>query len=370
MPSRPCSPSCGQSWRGNSLDRSISSASGAMALRAKRRTCQRISCSVSSSPRSKSQSSRPLIALALISLHCSTVRLSDNYWGNTSRPMWQSPGANRVTPRCGGFADMTAIESRLAASDAAGANARAMRALVSDLRARVAGVMLGGGEAARARHVSRGKLLPRERIRQLTDAGAPFLELSQLAGYGMYEDDVPAAGIITGIGRVAGRECVIVANDATVKGGTYYPLTVKKHLRAQEIAEAEPSALRVPGRFGGAHSAGAGRGVSGPRSLRPHLLQPGEHVGGRHSPARGRDGILHGGRRLRAGDVRRIDHRAQPGHDFSRRPAAGESRDRRSGDRRRTRRRRRARARSRASSITSPRTTRMRWVSRAASSAV
>ena len=131
---------------------------------------------------------------------------------------------------------MTAIESRLAASDAAGANARAMRALVSDLRARVAGVMLGGGEAARARHVSRGKLLPRERIRQLTDVGAPFLELSQLAGYQVYEDDVPSAGIITGVGRVEGRECVIVANDATVKGGTYYPLTVKKHLRAQEIA--------------------------------------------------------------------------------------------------------------------------------------
>ena len=96
--------------------------------------------------------------------------------------------------------------------------------------------MSGGGEAARAKHTARGKLLPRERIRQLLDAGSPFLELSQLAAYRVYEDVVPAAGVITGIGRVAGQECVIVANDATVKGGTYYPLTVKKHLRAQEIA--------------------------------------------------------------------------------------------------------------------------------------
>jgi len=96
--------------------------------------------------------------------------------------------------------------------------------------------MLGGGEAARAKHTARGKLLPRERIRQLLDAGSPFLELSQLAAYRVYEDVVPAAGVITGIGRVAGQECVIVVNDATVKGGTYYPLTVKKHLRAQEIA--------------------------------------------------------------------------------------------------------------------------------------
>jgi len=117
-----------------------------------------------------------------------------------------------------------------------GANAAAMRELVADLRARVAEVMLGGGEAARAKHTARGKLLPRERIRQLLDAGSPFLELSQLAAYRVYEDVVPAAGVITGIGRVAGQECVIVVNDATVKGGTYYPLTVKKHLRAQEIA--------------------------------------------------------------------------------------------------------------------------------------
>jgi 3-methylcrotonyl-CoA carboxylase beta subunit len=115
-------------------------------------------------------------------------------------------------------------------------NAQAMRALVADLREEVAAAKLGGGERARAKHTERGKLLPRERIRQLLDVGSPFLELSQLAAHGMYGGEVPSAGILTGIGRVSGRECVVVANDATVKGGSYYPLTVKKHLRAQEIA--------------------------------------------------------------------------------------------------------------------------------------
>ncbi len=112
-----------------------------------------------------------------------------------------------------------------------------MQALVDDLEAKVAEVRLGGGESYQQRHQSRGKLLPRERIDALVDPGSPFLEFSQLAAHGVYGEEVAAAGIITGIGRVAGRECVIVANDATVKGGTYYPLTVKKHLRAQTIAE-------------------------------------------------------------------------------------------------------------------------------------
>jgi 3-methylcrotonyl-CoA carboxylase beta subunit len=118
------------------------------------------------------------------------------------------------------------------------ANAAAMRALVDDLRARVAEVEQGGGEAARRRHLARGKLLPRDRVAALIDPGSPFLELSQLAAFGMYDGEVPSAGIITGVGRVSGRECVIVANDATVKGGTYFPMTVKKHLRAQEVARA------------------------------------------------------------------------------------------------------------------------------------
>jgi 3-methylcrotonyl-CoA carboxylase beta subunit len=116
-------------------------------------------------------------------------------------------------------------------------NREAMRSLVDDLREKVHQVSLGGGEAAREKHLARGKLLPRDRVRKLLDVGSPFLELSQLAAYGMYDNQVPAAGLIAGVGRVSGRECMIVANDATVKGGTYFPETVKKHLRAQEIAE-------------------------------------------------------------------------------------------------------------------------------------
>jgi 3-methylcrotonyl-CoA carboxylase beta subunit len=132
---------------------------------------------------------------------------------------------------------MTALVSRIdTRSEAFGANEAAMRAAVADLRATCDKVREGGGAAARDKHVGRGKLLPRERIRTLLDPGAPFLELSQLAAWGMYGGDVAAAGIVTGIGRVSGRECVIVCNDATVKGGTYFPMTVKKHLRAQEIA--------------------------------------------------------------------------------------------------------------------------------------
>ena len=111
-----------------------------------------------------------------------------------------------------------------------------MQDLVAELREHLARARLGGGEAARRRHLERGKLLARDRVDRLLDPGSPFLELSPLAAHGMYDGAVPCAGIVTGIGRVVGRECVIVANDATVKGGTYYPITVKKHLRAQEIA--------------------------------------------------------------------------------------------------------------------------------------
>ncbi|MBI1985856.1 MAG: methylcrotonoyl-CoA carboxylase, partial [Rhodospirillales bacterium] len=117
------------------------------------------------------------------------------------------------------------------------ASKKAMQALVDDLDKALAKIAVGGGEKALKKHRDRGKLLPRERIARLTDDGAPFLELSPLAGHGLYDDDVPAGGIITGIGRINGVEAVILANDATVKGGTYYPITVKKHLRAQEIAQ-------------------------------------------------------------------------------------------------------------------------------------
>lgn len=115
-------------------------------------------------------------------------------------------------------------------------NRDAMQSLVEDLREKLATIAVGGSEKAREKHTARGKLLPRERIDRLVDKDTEFLELSQLAAYGVYDEEIPAAGILTGVGRISGVDCVIVANDATVKGGTYYPLTVKKHLRAQEIA--------------------------------------------------------------------------------------------------------------------------------------
>ncbi len=116
-------------------------------------------------------------------------------------------------------------------------NQMAMQVLVDDLKQKTTQISLGGGEKAREKHLARGKLLPRQRIDQLIDVGTAFLEIGQIAAYKVYEDDVPAAGVIAGVGQVQGVTCMIVANDATVKGGTYYPLTVKKHLRAQEIAE-------------------------------------------------------------------------------------------------------------------------------------
>ena len=138
---------------------------------------------------------------------------------------------------------MPVLETKLNARSADfQVNAAAMRGLVDDLNAKVTQVELGGGDAARAKHTARGKLLPRDRVQMLLDPGTPFLELSPLAALGMYPDrdgtdSAPGAGIVAGIGRVSGVDCMIVCNDATVKGGTYYPMTVKKHLRAQEVAQ-------------------------------------------------------------------------------------------------------------------------------------
>ncbi len=133
---------------------------------------------------------------------------------------------------------MSALKSAIhRSSDEFTHNYQAMQGLVGELRGHAEQVVLGGNERAREKHIARGKLLPRERVRSLLDPGTPFLELSQLAAFNEYGGDVPSAGIITGVGRVSGRECVIIANDATVKGGTYYPITVKKQLRAQEVAQ-------------------------------------------------------------------------------------------------------------------------------------
>jgi len=133
---------------------------------------------------------------------------------------------------------MTVLHSQLNPRSAEfQANAAAMRSLVDDLRVHLERVALGGGEAPRAKHTARGKLLPRDRVQMLLDPGTPFLEVAPLAALNMYNNDAPSAGVIVGIGRVSGVDCMIVCNDATVKGGTYYPMTVKKHLRAQEIAQ-------------------------------------------------------------------------------------------------------------------------------------
>ena len=238
---------------------------------------------------------------------------------------------------------MTRIKSALTAK--AGdrdANAAEWRRLIDELNLRRRAAAEGGSSKARERHVARGKLLARERVAGLIDPGSPFLEIGALAAFGMYEGDVHGAGLIAGIGLVDGREVMIVANDPTIKGGTYYPMTVKKHLRAQEIAAENRSALRLSGRFGRGEFALPGRGVSRPRAFRADLLQPGAHVRRRHRADRRGDGILHRGRRLCPGDVGRNDHRRQAGHDLSRRPAAGQGRDRRDGERRGPRRRRHA----------------------------
>ncbi len=133
---------------------------------------------------------------------------------------------------------MPALASRLnARSEDFKANAAAMRALVDDLNARLAKIAQGGGDGPRAKHLARGKLLPRDRVEMLLDPDTPFLEVAPLAALDMYNNDAPGGGMIAGVGRVSGVDCMIVCNDATVKGGTYYPMTVKKHLRAQEIAQ-------------------------------------------------------------------------------------------------------------------------------------
>ena len=133
---------------------------------------------------------------------------------------------------------MTQLSSKInPRSDEFKAKHNDMALLVDDLQQKLAKIQQGGGPVACERHLSRGKLLPRQRVEKLLDPGSPFLEISQFAAFEVYDEDVPAAGVIAGIGRVSGVECMIIANDATVKGGTYYPITVKKHLRAQDIAK-------------------------------------------------------------------------------------------------------------------------------------
>jgi 3-methylcrotonyl-CoA carboxylase beta subunit len=205
-------------------------------------------------------------------------------------------------------------------------NEKAHRELVDELRERLAVAARGGTDRARARHAERGKMLPRERVDALVDPAAPFLELSPLAATGMYEDEAPAAGIITGVGRVAGREVVIVANDATVKGGTYYPVTVKKHLRAQEIALDNQLPCIYLVDSGGAFL---------PRQ--DEVFPDRDHFGrifynqatmSRHSANCRGHGLLHRGWGICAGDERRGGDRPGSGHHLSGRPPARAGGDR------------------------------------------
>ena len=224
-----------------------------------------------------------------------------------------------------------------------------MRALVDELRERWPSSARAASESARTQAHRPRQAAGARPGRPAARPGQPVPRAEPAGGVRdvrrRRRDDyaVPSASIVTGIGRVEGRECVVVANDATVKGGTYYPITVKKHLRAQEVARREQAAVHLPRRLRRRVPADAGRGVPRPGALRPDLLQPGEPVGRGHPADRRGDGLVHGRRRLRPGDVGRDGDRQGPGHDLPRRSAAGEGRDRRGRHRRGARRRRRAR---------------------------
>ena len=220
-----------------------------------------------------------------------------------------------------------------ASSDEFKANSAAMRALVADLAQKRLEAGSGGPDKLKERHATRGKLLPRDRVLRVIDPGSPFLELS-LAAYGMYTKDIHGAGIITGVGRISGRECVIVCNDATIKGGTYFPMTVKKHVRAQEVARENrlPCVYLVD---------------SGGANLPQHIevFPDREHFGrifynqatlsslGIPQIACVMGSCTAGGAYVPAMSDE-IDHRAPAGHHLPRRPAAGEGRHRRDGQRR------------------------------------
>ena len=187
-------------------------------------------------------------------------------------------------------------------SDTFVANSEAMQALVDDLLAKIEQITQGGGEKAAERHISRGKLLPRDRINALIDKDTPFLEIGQLAAWEVYEDYVPCAGVIAGIGVVNGIECMIVANDATVKGGTYYPLTVKKHLRAQTIAEQNNLPCIYLVDSGGANLPRQDDVFPDREHFGRIFFQSGQYVGEKHSTNCRGDGLVYSWWRLRARD--------------------------------------------------------------------
>ncbi len=224
-------------------------------------------------------------------------------------------------------------------SDQFGARTAEMADLIALLAERRATIAAGGSEAARAKHAGRGKLLARERIDRLVDPDGAFLELGALAAWDQYDGVVPSAGIITGIGVVEGRACVIVANDATVKGGTYYPTDGQEASASAGGRAREPAAVHLPRRLGRRFSA-ACRPTSFPTAITSAASSTTRRSMSRswHPADRRGDGLVHRRWRLCARDERRDDHRQGHRHDLPRRPAVGEGRDRRDGDRRRARR--------------------------------
>ncbi len=202
---------------------------------------------------------------------------------------------------------MSVLETKLNARSADfQANAAALLEQVQDLAVQVAKVAAGGGDVARAKHVARGKLPPRERVQMLLDPGTPFLELAPLAALAMYpdrdgSDSAPCAGLIAGIGRVSGVDCLIICNDATVKGGTYYPMTVKKHLRAQEVAMQNNLPCIYLVDSGGANLPNQDDVFPDRDHFGRIFYNPGPHERAGHRADRRGHGQLHGGRRLCAG---------------------------------------------------------------------
>ena len=240
--------------------------------------------------------------------------------------------------------------------------------LVADLDEQLERCAWAAARRPGARHTSRGKLLPRERVDRLLDQGAPFLELSPLAAHGMYDGDAPGAGIVTGVGRVRGPRVRDRRQRRDGQGRHLLPDDGQEAPARAGGRAAQPAAVHLPRGLRRRVPAAAGRGLPRPRALRADLLQPGDDVRARHPADRGRDGLVHGGRRLRAGDERRVRDRPRAGHDLPRRPAAGEGRDGGGGHRGGARRRRPALAHVAASPTTSPTTTSTRWRSSATSS--
>ena len=221
------------------------------------------------------------------------------------------------------------------------ANRERMQQLVAELREWTKIVRMGGGSKYLERHREQGKLPVRERIELLLDPGSPFLELSALAAFEMYDNEAPAAGLVTGIGRVSGREVLDRRQRRDGEGRHLLPDHGQETCPRAAGGAREPPAVRLPGRLRRRVPAAPGRGLSRSRALRPDLLQPGPHVGRADSADRRGHGIVHGRRRVRAGDVGRNDHRQRHGHDLSGRPAAGEGGHRRGSHGRGARRRRR-----------------------------